>query len=236
MQIVKEIITNILVALYEPFWFALILSVLAMFFYLYCYRPVGAGKGMRRATRAWLREFAGSARFRRLFLLVFCTAMILFRTLLNRSLWLNPLSNVMDGWWIWKTDSSGKAVLTTECFENVILMMPFTFLLLWAAGDWILERVRFSAAVWTGIKTAAVFSLGIELCQLLFRLGTFQLSDLCYNTLGGGLGERFTGQYGRWRPGWGRSGGDGGKTERTEEKLRARRKSGEEAEDGGFSE
>lgn len=188
MQIVKEIITNILVALYEPFWFALILAVLAMFFYLYCYRPVGAGKGMRRAARAWLRELAGSARFRRLFLLVFCTAMILFRTLLNRSLWLNPLSNVMDGWWIWKTDSSGKAVLTTECFENVILMMPFTFLLLWAAGDWILDRVRFSAAVWTGIKAAAVFSLGIEFCQLLFRLGTFQLSDLCYNTLGGGLG------------------------------------------------
>ena len=31
-------------------------------------------------------------------------------------------------------------------------------------------------------------SLSIEFLQLFLRLGTFQLSDLCYNTLGGGIG------------------------------------------------
>ncbi|WP_262369700.1 VanZ family protein [Enterococcus faecium] len=33
-----------------------------------------------------------------------------------------------------------------------------------------------------------LFSLSIEFTQLFFRLGTFQLSDLFYNTLGGLIG------------------------------------------------
>lgn len=33
-----------------------------------------------------------------------------------------------------------------------------------------------------------LFSLTIEFLQLFLRLGTFQLSDLCYNTLGGAIG------------------------------------------------
>ena len=37
-------------------------------------------------------------------------------------------------------------------------------------------------------KTAFLFSLAIEFLQLFLRLGTFQLSDLFYNTLGGVLG------------------------------------------------
>lgn len=32
-------------------------------------------------------------------------------------------------------------------------------------------------------KAAFLFSLTIEFLQLFLRLGTFQLSDLCYNTL-----------------------------------------------------
>ena len=35
---------------------------------------------------------------------------------------------------------------------------------------------------------AFLFSLTIEFLQLFLRLGTFQLSDLCYNTLGGAMG------------------------------------------------
>lgn len=33
-----------------------------------------------------------------------------------------------------------------------------------------------------------MFSLGIEFTQLFLRLGTFQLADLFYNTLGGFIG------------------------------------------------
>ena len=37
-------------------------------------------------------------------------------------------------------------------------------------------------------KLAFIFSISIEMVQLLLRIGTFQLSDIFYNTLGGVLG------------------------------------------------
>ena len=44
IDLLGKIITNILTALYEPFGFSLLLSFLAMFFYLYAYEPIHAGK------------------------------------------------------------------------------------------------------------------------------------------------------------------------------------------------
>lgn len=96
-----KILTNILTALYEPFGFSLLLSFLAMFFYLYAYEPTAAGKGWKSAIVTWYQKFKESVFFRKLFLLTFVTSMILFRTLLNRNLWMNPLSKVMGGWGIW---------------------------------------------------------------------------------------------------------------------------------------
>ena len=37
-------------------------------------------------------------------------------------------------------------------------------------------------------KMAFIFSVSIELLQLFLRLGTFQLSDIFYNTVGGVIG------------------------------------------------
>ena len=42
--------------------------------------------------------------------------------------------------------------------------------------------------LWHSGKTALIFSVGIETLQLLLRLGTFQLSDIFYNTVGGVIG------------------------------------------------
>lgn len=42
--------------------------------------------------------------------------------------------------------------------------------------------------LWKSGKVAFIFSISIETLQLLLRLGTFQLSDIFYNTLGGVLG------------------------------------------------
>lgn len=197
MELLKSIVTNILTALYQPFWFSVLLSVFILFFYLYAYKPDYAGKGMKRACLAWILSFKNSSYFRRLFCLVFFTVMILFRTLLNRNLWANPLSNVMGGWWIWKTAGDGTVTMTTECFENIIMMMPFTTLLMWTAKEklilkkreeQIIGRIWFGSIVWTSGKTAFLFSVSIEFLQLFLRLGTFQLADICYNTLGGAIG------------------------------------------------
>ena len=72
--------------------------------------------------------------FRKLFFLAFVTSLILFRTLLNRQLWMNPLSDVMGGWGIWET-VNGEQKLTTECIENVIMMVPFSAAVMWTFGE-----------------------------------------------------------------------------------------------------
>lgn len=189
MELIKQVINDILTSLYQPFWFSVLLTITLSFVYLYAYHPVDTGKGLKAACRAWIEEFKSSLFFRKLVFLIFYTVMILFRTLFYRATWLNPLQDVMGGWWIWKTsNSTGEVSLTTECFENILLMMPFTFLLLWTARDLVLKRFNTRNIFWYGTKVGFLFSLGIETAQLFLRLGTFQLSDLFYNTVGGFLG------------------------------------------------
>lgn len=185
INLLGNIFTNILTALYEPFGFSLLLSVLAMFFYLYAYEPSAAGRGWKNAIVTWYQKFKESVFFRKLFLLAFVTSMILFRTLLNRNLWLNPLSDVMGGWGIWKIEN-GEQKLTTECIENVIMMVPFSAVVLWTFGEKIGNGWK--KILWQSGKIAFIFSISIEMLQLLLRLGTFQVSDIVYNTLGGMLG------------------------------------------------
>ena len=72
------------------------------------------------------------------------------------------------------------------------VMLPFTFLLMWTAKEKLLKekgrQICFTSILWYSTKVAFLFSLTIEFLQLFLRLGTFQLSDLCYNTLGGAMG------------------------------------------------
>ena len=180
-----KIFTNILTAIYEPFGFSLLLSFLAMFFYLYAYEPIHDGEGWKSAIVTWYQKFKGSVSFRKRFLLAFVISMILFRTLLNRNLWMNPLSNVMGGWGIWET-VNGEQKLTTECIENVIMMVPFSAIVMWTFGEKI--GSGWKKILWQSGKIAFIFSVSIETLQLLLRLGTFQLSDIFYNTVGGVLG------------------------------------------------
>lgn len=187
-MIIKKIVTNILVALYQPFWMAVILSAFAMYLYLFSYHKEEAGKGVREAVRTWITSFRKSLFFRKLFLLFFCISLILFRTVLYRSLWVNPVSNVMGGWWIWKVDTNGEKVLTTECFENIILMLPFTVLLMWTAKEKLIKHLNIKNIILKCTQVAFLFSVCIEFLQLFLRLGTFQLSDIFYNTFGGCLG------------------------------------------------
>lgn len=187
-SIIANITANVLTALYQPFWFSVILSVLVLFFYLYVYHNETGGKGIRAAFSVWWCFFRTDSFFRKLFFLTFYTTMILFRTLLNRNMWMNPLADVLGNWWIWKYAEDGSRQLTTECIENLMLFIPFTTLLFWTAGKKILKRITLGNTLWMGLKITFLFSLSIEFLQLFLRLGTFQLSDLAYNTLGGGIG------------------------------------------------
>lgn len=180
IDIIKRIIENVLTALYQPFGFSVIMAVLAMFFYM-----IVKEHGLKVVVQRWINEFKTSGRFRKVFILVFYIAMILFRTLLNRTMWANPVSNVIGIWGLYNE----KGELTTEAIENLALFIPFTVLLLWSYHEKFLgEGAKFLRTLWQSVKIVFLFSLTIEFLQLFLRLGTFQLSDLFYNTLGGLVG------------------------------------------------
>lgn len=174
LEIISKIISNILTALYQPFWFALILSVLFMFVYMIY-------PNIKSAAIQWIGWFKESVFFRKLFLLVFVTVIILFRTLLNRDMWTNPLSDIMGGWTLY--DKAGE--LTTEAIENFFMLVPFIMLLFWTYEDKLFKRLQLKKVLFYSLAITFFCSLTIEFLQLLLRLGTFQLSDIFYNTLGG---------------------------------------------------
>lgn len=189
-SILTKIITNVLQALYSPFVFATLFSFFAMFFYLFCKHPNEGGVNWKQAIFVWLKYFKKERLFRKLTLLCFYGTMVLFRTLLNRNFGLNPLSEVMAGWWIYKTDlNTGETILTTECIENLILFIPFTAILYWCCFEKIFPHSKkFRTIVWVSLKISLGLSLLIEFIQLFLRVGSFQFSDIFYNTLGGVIG------------------------------------------------
>ncbi len=180
LEIIKKIIANVLIALYQPFGFAIIMSVLVMFLFLFA-----KACGWKVIVKRWLDEFKTNDTFRHIFVLVFYTAMILFRTLLNRNMWANPVENVIGVWGLYNQNGE----LTTEAIENLALFIPFTVLLLWCIGGKKSERmIKLFEVVWKSVAIVFIFSMTIEFLQLFLRIGTFQLSDLFYNTLGGLIG------------------------------------------------
>lgn len=185
-QITASILYDVLMALYQPFWGAVCMAFLFMFLFLY-----GKEKGWSlsdcfpKMIQTWYREFRSSSTFRRVFLLAFYATMILFRTLINRQIWFDPLGKIMEGWGLY--DREGK--LTIEAIENFMLFVPFAILLLWAFGKHMIdEEFTLKKVLWRTMKVVGSISLTIEFLQVLFHVGTFQISDLTYNTLGGCLG------------------------------------------------
>ena len=190
MEFVSKIITNILIALYQPFWFVCILSFLGMYLYLYAEKIEATGQGYKNAIKIWIKYFKNDKYFRINFFLLFYCSLILFRTLLLRDMWLNPLANVMGGWSIYVEDpNTGKVTFTTEGIENIILFIPFTVLFM------LKKRIMLPSCPKELVKNVInqmgrvfVISCGIEFTQLVLRVGTFQISDLVYNTIGATCG------------------------------------------------
>lgn len=180
LEIIKKIIENVLSALYETFGFALMIAVLFMFLYMFAKE-----KGWKIVVQCWWEMLKKSVTFRRVFFFVLYTAMILFRTLLNRSVLVDPLTNIIGVWGMY--DLEGQ--MTTQAIENLILFIPFTVLLFCGFQEKLIGKTaRFWSILWKSILIVFLCSLSIEFLQMFLRLGTFQLSDLFYNTLGGLVG------------------------------------------------
>ena len=67
--IIGKITIDILTSIYQPFWFAILLSIMTMFFYLYVKCPEGAGKGWKAAIRTWIVHFKRDREFRKKYIL-----------------------------------------------------------------------------------------------------------------------------------------------------------------------
>ena len=66
------------------------------------------------------------------------------------------------------------------CMENIILFVPYTF--------FYLQALTPSKSLKAAFLLAFLTSIFVELLQLIFWLGAFQLSDLLYNVIGGMIG------------------------------------------------
>ncbi|HFM7344446.1 TPA: VanZ family protein, partial [Enterococcus faecium] len=186
--VIAEIITDILYKLYEPFGFAVLLTILGLVYFMYATDGIAAGEGYKRILMELYLHLKKDRKYRKVCALIFYTAMILFTTLINRTIWLNPLSDVMGDWWIYKYNTTtGTKELSTACLENIILFIPYVYMVMSIKYENIKKPKIWSSIVYGG-KIAFYFSAIIEFLQLFLRLGTFQISDFVYNTLGGILG------------------------------------------------
>lgn len=186
--LIGNILKNVLSAFYPPFAISLLIAAMAMYFYLFSTTDSEAGKGWKNSIKVWIKLFISDVKFRRLYALAVYGAMILSRTLVNRSLTANPLAEVWGSWGIYRENSStGELMLTTESIENLMLFAPFIFLLLLVkyTDD---KKIDFGLCFKQGLLIGAKLSFAIEFTQLFLRVGSFQLSDLFYNILGAGIG------------------------------------------------
>ena len=181
MGFLANIIKSVCLALYQSFNASIVLAVLFMFVYIFA-----RDYGVKEAAKLWIKNFKEDKKFVRVFLLVFYISMMLFRTVLARSYWSSPLMNVLGVWGLY--DKSGN--IYTENIENLMLFIPFGFLLLWAFRDRLFSTVEFTFKnlALGMLVMSSVFSVVIEMCQLMLKLGTVQISDVFFNTFGGFIG------------------------------------------------
>ena len=110
--------------------------------------------------------------------------MVLARTLICRNIWKCPWENVIGNWGIYTADGG----YNTEGALNTLLFFPMTFFYLKGFRTTQYRTIESKKILMKMTMDSFLFSTLIELCQLFLRLGTFQLSDIFQNTLGGLMG------------------------------------------------
>ena len=178
MEVLSDVIKHVLTVIYKYCGVSAIIAVLAMFVYLYIIRI-----GFKNTVMLWIANFKQKKEFRRVCILIFYISILLCRTVLCREIGADTLGRLMDGWTL--HDKNGE--LYTEGIENFLLFIPVSGLLVWALKDRMFRTNPIT--LWGMLKGSFIISfaisLSIELCQLFLKIGSFQLSDIAYNTLGG---------------------------------------------------
>lgn len=139
----------------------------------------------RKSLKSFFSVFVRKMKSRKyilIFIFLVYLFIILYRTLFSRSNDYEPLASVFEGW---ITTTNGYNEVNYEVIGNIGMFIPFSFLLLSAFGN----NFSMKKAIYYSVIASFSLSAFIELNQLIFKCGTFQISDLVYNTLGGILGS-----------------------------------------------
>ncbi len=140
---------------------------------------------VKTLAKRWINSFKKSRIFRWQFLFFTYFYMLLYKTLFSRTFTSqDPLKKIMEGWTVQK-NSNGN--YDFECVENIILFIPYMFLFFKAFYSYS-RRHKTVDLVVNAFLLSFFSSLIIEIIQLIFKIGTFQIADLTYNTLGGVIG------------------------------------------------
>lgn len=111
---------------------------------------------------------------------------LLYSTLFSRiNTKINPLMNIWGEWSVF--DGETIMFLNFRPLQNILLFVPLC-LVIYLFSRLIKKRIKPKQLLFVTFITSFSLSLLIELMQLVTCLGTFQISDLVYNTLGGVLG------------------------------------------------
>lgn len=109
----------------------------------------------------------------RLLFAIYAAWIILMTILIREN--INPYQNIFSDFNLLK---NGKVNL--EFVKNILLFIPYTFLFH--------QVFRTKHDLRTTLKLSFFTAAFIELCQLVFWLGEFQISDIVFNTIGGIIG------------------------------------------------
>lgn len=183
MENLKNVITEILKIVYEKAGAALIFAVLAMSLKQYI-----SVCGMK-VFKKLFDDFRHDKHFRYQFFFFFYSFFILLQTILCRSIYATTFSNVLGSWSAFNDDGT----VNVDVFENIIMFIPLIVLLFAAFPRTLSYKCKRKIDGLINIISRAFFysffvSVCIEFTQMFFKLGTFQLSDMAYNSLGGIIG------------------------------------------------
>lgn len=168
MLYIERIVMDCIVAFYQNIGSSILLSLIILFLYQ-------SIKLRKINIKRFICNFKNQSSRKKLYLLLSMVFIVQY-TLLRRNGNHEPLQDII-GPFILLDLTEGNFYV--ETIENVILFVPFGICLKNFNNFYCLKKVFFMVFI---------FSLSIEMLQLIFKLGTFQLSDLYYNTIGGLVG------------------------------------------------
>lgn len=121
------------------------------------------------------------------FSVIFYFSELFHTTLLHRiGTKINPVSDIFGEWSIY--DGETMMYINPKPILNILLFLPICFAVCYILKSFTKKTFTDKNILIVTFVISFFTSLAIELIQLIFCIGTFQLSDLAYNTLGGLIG------------------------------------------------